>query len=395
MTFTAAVSQHPASADAAAEIVGQTLEQLSGTPDLAVLFSSRHHAGAFGDIAATVRSLLEPRRLIGTLASGVIGDRREIEEDPAVSLWTGQIGAIPQAVRLSAVRTTTGSAIQGLPSVEDRPGEADAAAAPATPDRTLLVLSDPFSLPVADVLDVLSARGLPFRIIGGLASAASPPGGNLLALDDDVFADGAVGAILPSTSAVSIASFVSQGCRPIGPPMIVTGAVAERIIELAGQPALARLQQVARQADAEDRALLAKGVHLGIAADEHRDAFDRGDFLVRNIAGADREEGSLTVGSPLEVGTTVQFHVRDSASADEDLRRSLAKHGPADAALVFTCNGRGRRLFGTPDHDAELVAEAAAGIVAGMFCAGEVGPVGDRSFLHGFTASVVLFRERR
>jgi small ligand-binding sensory domain FIST len=395
MTFTAAVSQHPVSEEAAAEVVGHTLEHLRGNPDLAVLFCSRDHARAFGDIAAIVRSVIEPRRLIGSVASGAIAGRREIEQGPVVSLWTGQVGGVPQPVRLSSVRTASGTAIQGLPALPALPESAEHTDDEAGREQTLLLLCDPLSLPVADVLDVLAARKLPLRTVGGLASAGSAPGGNLLALDDEIFVDGAVGTILPSTSTVSIASFVSQGCRPIGPPMIVTRVLDDQLIELAGQPALARLQQVARQADAEDRTLLAKGVHLGIAADEHRDAFERGDFLVRNIVGADREHGSLTVGSSLEVGTTVQFHVQDSASADQDLRGLLAKHDAADAALVFTCNGRGRRLFGAEDHDAELVAEVAGGLAVGMFCAGEIGPVGDRSFLHAFSASVVLFRERR
>jgi small ligand-binding sensory domain FIST len=395
MTFTAAASQHPVPEEATAEVVGQTLEHLSGSPDLAVLFCSRDHAGAFADIAGMVRSVIEPRRLIGSLASGAIGGRREIEQGPVVSLWTGQVGGVPQPVRLTSVRTGSGTAIQGLSALPEPAEQTGDEAARATGDQVLLLLCDPLSLPVADVLDVLATRKPPLRTIGGVASAGLAPGANLLALDDEVFTSGAVGTVLPATSTVSIAAFVSQGCRPIGPPMIVTRASGDQVTELAGQPALARLQQVARQADAEDRTLLAKGVHLGIAADEHRDAFERGDFLVRNIVGADREHGNLIVGSSVEVGTTVQFHVQDSASADEDLRGLLAKHGAADAALVFTCNGRGRRLFGAEDHDAELVAEVADGLVAGMFCAGEIGPVGDRSFLHAFTASVVLFRERR
>lgn len=392
MSFTATVSQHPGSADAAAEVIGQALERQTGRADLAVLFSSPHHVEAFTEVATTVRALLQPRRLIGITASGIIGRNREIEEGPALSLWTAVLGVEPMPVRLSAARTATGTALQGLPRFPEVAADHEASehtghAAP-TSEATLLLLCDPFSLPVTDVLDVLAARGSPLATIGGLASAALSPGGNRLALDDEVFDNGAVGVVLPPSMATP---FVSQGCRPIGAPMIVTNAVGEQIIELAGQPALVRLQQVARQADADDQALMAKGVHLGIAADEHRAAFDRGDFLVRNVVGADREQGSLTVGAPLEIGTTVQFHVRDAASADEDLRALLADHGAADAALVFTCNGRGRRLFATADHDAELVADACDGAVGGMFCAGEIGPVGPRSFLHGFTASVLLF----
>jgi small ligand-binding sensory domain FIST len=173
--------------------------------------------------------------------------------------------------------------------------------------------------------------------------------------------------------------------------MIVTRSEGNQLLELAGRSALSRLEQVASQVAPDERALLAGGVHLGIVADEHRVAFERGDFLVRSVLGADRGQGALSVGAVVEVGTTVQFHVRDAASADEDLRALLAGRR-AHGALVFTCNGRGRHLFGTADHDAGLVADiTSGGAVAGMFCAGEIGPVGRRSFLHGFTACVLLF----
>ena len=116
-----------------------------------------------------------------------------------------------------------------------------------------------------------------------------------------------------------------------------------------------------------------------------------GDFLVRNVLGADRAAGAVAVGDEVPVGATVQFQVRDAASADEDLRSLLAGHDAA-GALVFTCNGRGTHLFGRPDHDAEVISDhVGSGAVGGMFCAGELGPVGGRSFLHGFTASVLLF----
>jgi small ligand-binding sensory domain FIST len=210
-----------------------------------------------------------------------------------------------------------------------------------------------------------------------------------------VVTDGAVGVVLPA--GVATATVVSQGCRPVGEPMIVTAADRNRLVTLAGRPAFERLEQVARAADPTDRARMAEGLHLGIAVDEHRATFGRGDFLVRNLLGADRETGALVTSEHVPVGTTVQFQVRDATSADEDLRILLADASlaePADGALVFTCNGRGQRLFGTADHDATVVADAVAtDAVAGMFCAGEIGPVEGRSFLHSFTASVLLLRD--
>jgi small ligand-binding sensory domain FIST len=257
---------------------------------------------------------------------------------------------------------------------------------------TLLLLTDPYSFPADGFLEQLAAVRPDLVVVGGLASAAARPGGNALVLDGGVHRDGAVGVVLPPTHAV-----VSQGCRPVGDPMVVTRAEAGRtghfLVELAGKPALQQLTDLAGALPADDRALLATGVQLGVAVDEHRIDFERGDFLVRSLLGADRERGVLAVGTSVPVGTTVQFHVRDASSADEDLRELL--DGVAGAgALVFTCTGRGERLFGVEDHDAGLVAESLdTAAVAGMFCAGEMGPVGGRSFLHGFTACVLVFRD--
>jgi len=383
MPFAAALSHHPSAADATAEVVGHLLEQGAARPDLAVLFATPHHGEAFPEIVATIRTLLEPGRLLGASAVAVIGGSEEVEDGPALSLWTATLGAVPPAVRLTALSTGSGVALQGLPQLAvDRP-------------QTVLLLADPFTLPVADVLDVVAASHEAAAVVGGLASAAMAPGRNRLALDGDVFADGAVGVVLDAHELGPHQIVVSQGCRPVGSPMIVTRSEGNQLLELAGQTALSRLEQVARQVAPDERALLAGGVHLGVVADEHRVAFERGDFLVRGVLGADRSRGALTVGAQVEVGTTVQFHVRDAASADDDLRALLAGHR-ADGALVFTCNGRGVNLFGTPHHDATLVADVTSGgAVAGMFCAGEIGPVGRRSFLHGFTACVLLFEDPR
>jgi len=210
-------------------------------------------------------------------------------------------------------------------------------------------------------------------------------------LNDHQYSDGAVGALLPPVE--SLTAVVSQGCRPIGTPMTVTKSEGRIIYELAGRPALERLVELLESLNADERALAQRGIHLGRVIDEHKIEFDRGDFLIRTVLGGDREVGAIAVGDDVDIGATVQFQVRDAESADHDLRELLAGQR-AQGALVFTCNGRGTHLFGTPDHDAQLVnAHVEGGATAGMFCAGEVGPIGDRSFLHGFTASILLFRD--
>jgi small ligand-binding sensory domain FIST len=158
------------------------------------------------------------------------------------------------------------------------------------------------------------------------------------------------------------------------------------------------LQELAAALHGRDRELLAQGVHLGLVINSSEAEPGQGDFLIRGLVGADAESGAVAVGGEVEVGQAVQFHVRDADSADEDLRRTLKREAaalgarPPAGALLFTCNGRGSRLFPGPDHDAGLLAETLGQIpVAGFFCAGEIGPVGGRNFLHTFTASTALF----
>jgi small ligand-binding sensory domain FIST len=254
-----------------------------------------------------------------------------------------------------------------------------------------LLLADPYSFPADVFLSGLHDQvDVDLPVIGGLASAARGPGGNRLVLDSDVVSDGAVGVVL---GGVELTTVVSQGCRPIGDPMVVTRGEHQVIYELAGRPALERVQSLVHSLGSDDLALAQQGLHVGRVIDEHKVDYGRGDFLIRNVIGADRDAGAMAVGDEIDVGDTVQFQVRDAGSADEDLRHLMGPHD-ADAALLFTCNGRGSQLFGAADHDAGVVSDALGGVpIAGMSCAGEIGPVGGRSFLHGFTASVALFRD--
>jgi small ligand-binding sensory domain FIST len=377
MSFGAGLSEHPVPTQATGEVVGQVLDALGPAaepPDLALLFVTAPHLGAIEDIAAAVRATLHPRTLLGCTAESVVGNAREIEQRPAVVLWAGHTGSVtPFHARV--VQTPDSNALVGWP-------EADDAAA-------VLVLADPFTFPTDDVLrhETEARPGLP--IVGGLASGAMAPGGNRLVIDGEIMSDGAVGAVLGPD--VDLTAVVSQGCRPVGDPFVITKAEGNIVYELGGKPALERLQDVARALDEEDRQLLARGVHLGRVIDESQATFGPGDFLVRNVLGGDPSNGAIAVGDLADVGSTAQFQVRDAASADDELHRILDGR-VAEGALVFTCNGRGTRLFGRPDHDAEIVAEhVPPRAVAGMFCAGELGPVGRKNFLHGFTASVVLF----
>jgi small ligand-binding sensory domain FIST len=200
--------------------------------------------------------------------------------------------------------------------------------------------------------------------------------------------------------ATRVRSVVSQGCRPIGRPLLVTKAEHNVILELGGRPALAQLQEVFESLTDDEQQMVRQGLHVGQVINEYQEQFGRGDFLIRNVQGADPQSGAIGIGDFVRVGQTVQFHVRDAATADEDLNAMLAaaKAGGSRellAALLFTCNGRGTRLFDAADHDAGALARHWQGLpVAGFFAQGEIGPVGGKSFLHGFTASVALFETR-
>jgi len=206
----------------------------------------------------------------------------------------------------------------------------------------------------------------------------------------EVVSDGAVGVFIGA--GLLVTPIVSQGCRPIGQPFTITKAHENVIEELAGAPAMERLGELAVAVSEEDRELIRHGLHIGLVVDEHKLEFRRGDFLVRNVLGVYRETAALAIGDVAKVGQTVQFHIRDAEAADEDLRELLTDV-EADAVLLFTCNGRGRSFFGVADHDAGTVEKLLGPVpLAGAFCAGELGPVGERNYLHRFTASLAVFR---
>lgn len=380
--FAAALSQHPDFAVAAGDVVGRVLEALGdpdSPPDLAMVFVTPVHAPVIGEIVKTINATLRPATLLGCAAISVVGGEREVERGPGISLWAGRTGPVTP-FHLSVGRSPDGLTFTGWP--ESIPDDASA----------LLLLPDPFTFPTDDLLRRLEEDRPGLPVVGGMASAARAPGGNRLVINDQVVTAGAVGAFLGPD--VEVSTVVSQGCRPVGSPFVVTRAEQNIVYELAGRSAVERLQEVAAGLSDEDRDLLADLVQIGRVIDENKLDFGPGDFLVRGVVGADPNSGALRVGDIVEVGSTAQFQVRDATTADQELRKMVDGRS-ADSALVFTCNGRGTHLFPEPDHDAMVVSESLAGApVAGMFCAGELGPIGGHNFMHGFTASVVLLSVR-
>jgi small ligand-binding sensory domain FIST len=377
--FASAISEHPVAATALGETVGELLEAIGEAPDIAMLFVTPHHGGALEDLGGAIHTLLKPRVMAGCAAVSVLGNGREIEDGPGLVLWAGHLDVPVAPVELEVVRTTDGMAMTGWP--DPLPFE------PAA----LVLIADPFSFPAEALFDHLATSHPDLRVVGGNASAARGPGGNRLVLDDRIRTSGAVGVLVGA--GVDVETVVSQGCRPIGRPYAVTRSDANVVYELGGEPAYTRLAQLAAALPPDDAELVRNGVFLGVVVDEHKIDYERGDFLVRNILQIDRDSGAVAVGGEVDLGATAQYHVRDASTADEDLRILLSDR-EADAALVFTCNGRGSNLFDTPDHDAEAVATLLGDPPsAGFFAAGEFGPIGTRNFVHGYTASIALLSE--
>src|SRR5215470_7282299 len=349
-----------------------------------MLFASPHHSASAQALVDAVAAETGGVPLIGCVAAAVAGAGREVESGPAVSLWlAADVGPV-ETFAMEFVRTPSGGAFGGYRFGPDRAG-------------VHLMIADPFTFPAGDLLAHLNEHVPGAVVMGGMASGLLRTGQSRLFADGRVLTAGAVGAHLPGAE---IHPLVAQGCRPVGDPYTVTRADRNLIFELGGRPPLGRLRELAAALPARDRDLLAQGAHLGLVIDEYQAEPGQGDFLIRGVAGADPESGAIAVSDDVEIGQTVQFHIRDAQSADEDLRRTLERavaalgDRRAAGALLFTCNGRGSRLFPEPDHDAGLLTKMLGDIpVAGFFCAGELGPVGGQNFLHTFTASIALFPE--
>jgi small ligand-binding sensory domain FIST len=353
------------------------------TFDLAFVFFSVHHAEKAQIISAMLQQELSLEVCLGCSGEGIIAGAEEVETAAALTLW---VACLPQ-VRMTPLRLAFSEAqdqiqMAGWPE-------------PCSQPSTFLLLADPFTTPVHDVLSVMADRYPNGKAVGGLAGGGHGAGENRLIKNGEVFDGGLVGVQL--SGPIDVRTVISQGCCPIGERYVVTKADHNMVYELGGQPALQRLQEVFESLEGSQRRHAHRALHIGIAIDEHRNRFDRGDFLVRNLVGADQQAGAIAIGDLVQEGQTVQFQLRDAKSASDDLHVLLAadrvKHrNPPLGALLFSCCGRGEGLFGHAHHDSTVVQERMGQIpVSGFFAQGEIGPVGERNFLHGYTASVAIF----
>ncbi len=378
----AGISTRPDPLAAGVEAAGETAQQIGGAEvDLAVVFASGTNLRAPEAVLEGVRSALAPGALVGCAAGGVLGAGRELESESAVAVWAARFSGTGAAETFHVTMGEDGDTIDGLPPLAGSSG--------------VILLTDPYSFSPDLALAELAAHAPAVPVLGGLASGRTPAGGSALFVGDRVYEEGAAGVRLRG---IEMLPCVSQGAAPVGRELTITAAESNIIYELAGRPALDSVEQIVGELTQRERVLLSEGLLIGIVIESGHPEYEQGDFLVRGVLGADPESRGLIVGAPVQEGQIVRLHARDAQSADEDLRRALrlrveALAGePPAGAIVFSCNGRGRAMFGTPDHDALAISEELGGApTAGFFAAGEIGPVGGRSFLHGFTATIAVF----
>lgn len=391
MQFASALSrdmQTEAAVTEVLEAVGQGLPE--GQAHLSFLFASPHHLKALPDLLPVIQERLSTQTLLGCTGGGVIGDRREVENRPGLALMAAHLPGV----------NITSFHIEQADLEESWSATYWQQRLVASPEAepAFVLLPDPFTIDAQKLLDTFNSTFPQGVVLGGLASGGQSPGSCALFLNGEVV-HGAVGVTLAGN--FTLRTVVSQGCKPIGQSQVITRCEGHIIYTLGGRPALEVIRETLSELSAEDQALARTALLMGRVIDEYKEQFDRGDFLIRTFMGVDPASGAIAVGDAFRPGQTIQLHVRDATTAREDLHLLMGTLAPdlatrpARGALLFSCNGRGAHLYGEPDHDSRVVAAATGPLpLAGFFCNGEIGPIGNTNFLHGFTASIGIFQEK-
>lgn len=387
-----AVSEDERTERAVDEVLQAVAPAMHGMTDLAIVFFTAIHSASAGRLVSLLHDALAPGLLLGVSAGGVVGNETEIEGGGGISLFAGRFPGV-------TIHGFTDRDIDWPATEHDTDRLREALGLQGSP-RGLMLLADPFT-PMTRFLPSVSAA-LPsgpdkafVPVFGGIASSGRRHGENRFVFQDEVRVGGIVGASFAGN--VRIDALVSQGCRPIGKPMVITTARHNMIESLSGRPAIEALQDtISELSESDRRRLQHDGLFVGRVVNEYQPRFGRGDFLIRPVIDVARNTGSVAVGDLVKVGQTIQFHVRDAQTAADDLEMLLSAQQLDDqpaGALLFTCNGRGRRFFGTTDHDVRMIRRFLPALpLGGFFAAGEIGSVGHKSYLHGHTASLALFR---
>ena len=359
-------------------------EATGGSALLAFAFVTPDYLPHIEEFSEIVRVDGHVTDLAGATGSGLTQDGEEDEEGSGFSLLAlGAPQAAFQVTPLSQamVEQSTGPDFWRKRSVVANPS-------------AWITLVNPFVFDAENWLSGWNAAWPGVANVGGLAGGSEKTG------EAGVFFNGRnVDALAVSMTGLRVLPVVSQGCRPSGEPLTVTRADSNVVYALGARPASEALESAFEGLSDGEKATAKGNLFAGLAGTEYVEDFKPGDFLIRNILGADPSSGAVVIGGFPRVGQTLQYQLRDRTSADSEwraiLRHAAAESGRAPlASLLFACSGRGSLLFGSKGHDAGLLEEIlGAHASAGFFCNGEIGPLGERNFIHTYSATCALFFE--
>ncbi len=391
MKWASAISAESRLESAVKEAAVTIKQQLEGqTPDWLAMFVSRKFADRYEEAGALLATRLPARVMMGASASGLIGDGHELESQPGVSLTAAVLPGVK--IHPFALPDEDMPDLDASPRAWEKWIGVSAASQPQ-----FLFLADPFSFRTENFILGMDYAFPRSPKIGGLASGASQPGKNALYIDQFCFRNGLVGVAFSGN--IELNPVVAQGCRPIGDLLRITACSENILMGVNGKPPLELLQALFNDLSDRDRRLMRQALFVGLAMSASKEQPQQGDFLIRNVLGLDDRTGALAVGSALRVGQTIQFHLRDSRRSNDDLRAVFEQAGDrvtgTRGALLFSCVGRGKSLYGRPNHDSAFFTRTVGAVpLGGFFCNGEIGPVNGTTYLHGYTSSFGLFRPK-
>ena len=377
-------------ATAVAAAADELASKLDGPPDVLFPFLRAADPNDYRRVPELLHARFPGALLFGCAAGGVIGGSTEEEDEPAFALTAARLpGASLRLVHLDPDKVAEGGVV-----TSGSLASALAIEAGSRPDA--LVLIDPFSLepePFIAALDEI----LPDSVKLGALAADGPVPKSTMLYGVSAHRRGAL--VLLIDGALRLRPLVAQGCRPIGRPHVVTAVEGNAVRELDQKPAIEALKALHLSLNDRDREIFRHSLFVGIEMDKGSVEVRTDRLLVRNLLGVDPDKGSIGVAAELKLYDVIHFVLRDSERATEELRALLlAAHGEGArpvGALLFSCLGRGRQLFGRVNHDPELFREEFGDLpVGGFFANGEIAPVGGRTFLHGYTSAFALFEPR-
>ncbi|MBA3543008.1 MAG: FIST C-terminal domain-containing protein [Chthoniobacterales bacterium] len=365
----------------------EAFAECGGQPSCGFLFLSPSWLPQIDEVLDLVRLHGRVPLLVGSVGAGLIGRSQEAEGVAGMSFLLVRLPETkltPILISSQQIEESTGPAYW-LATIGISPDEVD----------SWIILANPFAPDLERWLAEWNVAFPEAPSIGGLSSGDNESGVSSLLLDGEVV-DAAVLAL--AIKGGKVRTIVSQGCKPVGEPFTITQAEENLVYSLGSRPAYQVLSETFNKLSDDEKERARGNLFAGLAASEYVADLKRGDFLVRNLLGADPQTGAVAIGARARAGQTLQYQLRDKITAHADLVELAKLNGLKGcqpfASLVFSCNGRGQRFFGVPDHDAATLAEIFGPVPsAGLFCNGEIGPIGNASYLHGYTASIALFCE--